>query len=303
MRGSSQSPVPSSWIFLVLTPSATSACTTSGTASPPSGMNSASARTAAWATAFTGSRHGGLVVRIVLERDNLAAAARDVLLERRFDDRAVGIVRHQGGERALSGRGRILHDARDVRFRQKAQQIDAGRSDIGVGRKGDDRHVARPRHLPDDADRLRKQRSEDDLGSLVERLLCGEPRRLGGTAVILHQKLDVGRIEFGERHFRRVAHRLAGNAGIAAGRQRQDESNLDLAGSNRRRRAALPCSAAAGARYEGGISLEDWNCRNSRQERQPAWPASRQASGAATACRRTPEPAIPRPRRFSSRQP
>ena len=62
-------------------------------------------------------------------------------------------------------------------LRQKAQQIDAARGDIGVGRKGDHRNVARARHLPDDADRLREQRPENDLGAFVERLLRGLPRR------------------------------------------------------------------------------------------------------------------------------
>ncbi len=134
-------------------------------------MNSASARAAAWATLRTGVGHGGLVVRIALERDDLAAAARHRLLERRFDHRAVGIVRDQRREGALSGRGGILHDALDIGFRQEAQQIDAARGDIGVGRERDDRHVARARHLADDADRLREQRPEDDLGAFVERLL------------------------------------------------------------------------------------------------------------------------------------
>ena len=125
-----------------------------------------------------------------------------------------------------------MHDALDVGFRQEAQEIDAARRDIGVGRKRDDRDVARPRHLPDDADRLREQRPEDDLGAFVERLLGALPRRLGGAAVVLHQELDVGGIELGERHLGGVAHRLPGDAGIAAGRQRQDQADLDLAGAD-----------------------------------------------------------------------
>ena len=122
-------------------------------------------------------------------RDDLAVAPRHRLLEGGFDHGAVRIIRDQGGVGAFPGRGGILHDAIDVGFRQEAQQIDARGRHIGVGRKRDDRDVARPRHLPDDADRLRKQRPEDDLGAFVERLLGAEPRRLGGAAVVLQKEL------------------------------------------------------------------------------------------------------------------
>ena len=173
-------------------------------------------------------------MRIVLERDDLAAAASDILLERRFDHRSIRIVGNQRRVGSLPGRGGILHDARHVRFRQEAQQIDAARRHIGVGGKGDDRNVARARDLPDDAHRLREQRAEDQFGAFVERLLRGQPRAVGRAAVVFHQKLNVRRFEFGERHFGGVAHRLAGNAGIAAGRQRQNQRDLDLAGAERR---------------------------------------------------------------------
>ena len=109
--------------------------------------------------------------RIVLERDDVAAAACNLLLERRFHHIAIGIVGNQRGEGALPDAGGILHDARYVGFRQEAQQIDAARRHVGVGREGDDRNIARARDLPDDADRLRKQRAENDLGAFVERLL------------------------------------------------------------------------------------------------------------------------------------
>ena len=168
-------------------------------------------------------------MRIVFEGDNLAAAARDRLFECRFDNRAVGVVGDQGCKRAFPGGDRVVDDALYVGLRQKAQEIDAVRSHIGVGRKGDDRDIARPRQLPDHADRLREQRPKDDLGTLVQSLLGALPRRLGGAAVIFHQELNIGRIELGDRHFGRVAHRLTGNAGIAARGQRQNERCLDLA--------------------------------------------------------------------------
>ena len=94
-----------------------------------------------------------------------------------------------------------MHDALDIELRQETQEIHAGGRDIGIGRKRGDRNIARPRHLPDDVDRLRKQRPKDDLGAFVERLLGAQPRRLGGAAVVLHQERDVGGIELGDRHF------------------------------------------------------------------------------------------------------
>ena len=142
-------------------------------------MNSAVGARRALGDVADRRRHGGLVVRIALERDDLAPLRRaNRLLEGRFDHRAVGIVGNQRGVGALAHRTGILNDAVDVGFRQKAQQVDAIRGDVGVGRKGDHRHIARPRHLRDEADRLREQRSEDDLGAVIERLLGGVLRGL-----------------------------------------------------------------------------------------------------------------------------
>ena len=45
----------------------------------------------------------------------------------------------------------------------------------------------------------------------------------------------IGILEFGQRHLRGIFHRLCGNAGIACGRQRQDQSDLDLPGADRDR--------------------------------------------------------------------
>ena len=80
------------------------------------------------------------------------------------------------------------------------------------------------RELPDRRDRMREQRPEDDFGALVERLLRRLLGAAGAAAVVLHQQLDVGDVEFGERKLGSVAHRLRGHAGIAALRQRQDQS-------------------------------------------------------------------------------
>ena len=42
-----------------------------------------------------------------------------------------------------------------------------------------------------------------------------------------------GILEFRQRHLGGVLHRLRGDAGIAGGRQRQDQADLDLAGADR----------------------------------------------------------------------
>jgi hypothetical protein len=217
-------------------------------------------------------------VGITLKRDELAVAPRHRLFEGGFDHGAVRIIRDQGGVGALPGRGGVLHDALDVGFRQETQEIDAGGRDVGIGRKRDDRDVARPRHLPDDADRLRKQRPEDDLSALVERLLGGQPRRLGGAAIVHHQKLDVGSVELGDRHLGGVAHRLPGEAGIATGRQRQNETDLDLAGADGgagRRLGALRRRRRRGERIEqAGIAgaARQERARRSQQALQGAAP-------------------------------
>ena len=116
-----------------------------------------------------------------------------------------------------------IDDAPDVGLRQEAQQIDAARGDAGVGRERDHRNVAGARDRADRAHRLREQRTDDDLGAFVDRLLRGELRALRRAGVVLHQQLDVRFLEFGERHFGGVLHRLRGDAGIARRRQRQDQ--------------------------------------------------------------------------------
>ncbi len=269
-------------------------------------MNSASARVEALGDAADRRRHGGLVVRIALQRDDLAAAVPgDGLLEGRLDHGAVGIVGNEGGEGMLARGGGVLDDAVDVRFRQETQQIDAAGGDIGVGREGDDRDIARTRHLADEADRLRKQRAENDLGALVERLLSGEPRGFGGAAVVFHQELDIGIVEFRNRHLGGIAHRLAGDAGIARRRQRQDQAGLDLAGADgrarrrlralrrRRRRQVLGISGAPGQQRAGG----------GQQAGHRAAPCRHGSAGVVSNRPPPPEPALARTRRFSPRHP
>ena len=139
------------------------------------------------------------------------------------------------GERPLAAGDGVFDDAVDVGFRQEAQEIDAARGDAGVGRERDHRHAALAGGRADDADRMRKQRPDDDLGALGERLLRRLLRAARGAAVVLDQELDVRAVEFGQRHLGRVLHRQRHGAGVAAGRQRQDQADPDRAGADRGR--------------------------------------------------------------------
>ena len=55
------------------------------------------------------------------------------------------------------------------------------------------------------------------------------------AVVVLDQELDIGILEFRQRHLGGILHRLGGDAGIAGSRQRQDQADLDLAGADRER--------------------------------------------------------------------
>ncbi len=76
-----------------------------------------------------------------------------------------------------------------------------------------------------------EQGPQNDLGAFVERLLDSDLGPLPGAAVILGQELNVRVAKFRQCHFGGVAHGLAGGAGISAGRQRQDQTDLEIAGA------------------------------------------------------------------------
>ena len=199
----------------------------------------------------------------------------DRLLERGLGHGAVGVVGDERGERPFALARRIADDALDVGLGQEAQQVDAARGHIGVGRERDHPDIARARELPDRTDGEREQGSEDDLGAFVERLLGGLLRARRAAAVVLHQQLDVGIVEFRERHLGGIAHRLRGHRRVAARRQRQDQADLDLAladtGRRLRRRRRLRAgneiadrktARAAGQqdrRREGGEPCGAWS--------------------------------------------
>ena len=116
----------------------------------------------------------------------------------------------------------------------------------------------------DRAHRLREQRADDDLGALVDRLLRAGLRALRRAGVVLHQQLDVRVLEFGERDFRGVLHRLSRRrrhcpAPTAAGSGRRGSGPAPSvaagAGSGARRRRVAEefgIAAGAGAEHRGG---------------------------------------------------
>ena len=80
----------------------------------------------------------------------------------------------------------------------------------------------------DRAHRLREQRAEDDLSALVHRRLRAGLRALRRTAVVLHQQLDVGILEIGQRQLGGILQRRA-DAGATLSRHRQDQADAHLA--------------------------------------------------------------------------
>ena len=177
--------------------------------------------------------------RIFFQRDDAAAVPRRILLQRCFDHRAVGVVRQQRGERRLP---------------REAEYSTMRRRRSPAGSSGDRRRAMRRWHrskmrspeccgardLADRADRLGKQRPEDHLGAFIDRLLRRGLRGLRRAGVVFDQELDIRVLEFVERHFGGILHRLRGDAGVAGRRQRQDQrdTNLPRAERGRRRRFA-----------------------------------------------------------------
>ena len=194
MRGSSHSPVPSSWTRLVLTPLAASVCTTAGTASAPSGMKIASALRRRLRDVAAPAPASRPVERIALDRDHAAAAARDHPAGTPPPPRC---HRHCPGSSAanerLPCRGGVADDAR-------RRRTPAGSS---ADRRRAPRRWSRSRmRSPARRARARPGRPAlTDCANSGPRMIsapsssaccaaCCAPRR--GAAVVLHQKLDIG---------------------------------------------------------------------------------------------------------------
>ena len=101
--------------------------------------------------------------------------------------------------------------------------------------------MPRARQLRGRRHRGREQRAQNDFRALADRLLGDLLGALRAAAVILDQKLDVRILEFRQRHLGRVLHRLRGDAGVAGGRERQDQADLDLPVANRQRLLLRTC--------------------------------------------------------------
>jgi len=118
-----------------------------------------------------------------------------------------------------------------------------------------------------------EQRTDDDLGAFVERLLGGLLGALRGAGVVLDQELDVRIVELGERELGRIAHRLAGEARIAAGRERQHQPDLTCPVPIALRAV---CSDGGGGELGGKeIAVRDAGARAGRQQGRQAPPPCR----------------------------
>ena len=162
----------------------------------------------------------------------------------------------------------------DVGLRQETQQIHTARRDTRIRRECDNRNILRARDLPRRLHRLCKQRSDDDL-----RLLAAPVRgelRTARSAVVLHQQLNVGIVELGDRHLGRVTHRLRG----ARRRYRAPST----AGSARPSPVRHRPRSAAQAEAEEPRNRS----RNSRRPECPNTPRTRSSNAAAAAMRAPP---------------
>jgi hypothetical protein len=103
------------------------------------------------------------------------------------------------------------------------------------------------------------------------------------AAVILDQKLDVRILKFRQRHLGGILHRLRGDAGIARGRQRQDQSHLDLPvtgnerllrrpGRTRLRRTERIGELAHTLGNVAGASPKQGRAENQANRRPPGYP-------------------------------
>src|SRR5262249_39675032 len=205
-----------------------------------------------------------------------AATTGYLLLERGLHHGAVGVVRQQRRERALTAYDCEIDYASYVRFRQETQKVDPACGHACISRKRDHGDIARPRDLPDSADRLRKQWPNNDLRAFGNGLLSRRLRTLQRAAIILHKQLNVRTLEFSERHFSRVPHRLGGDTCIALSGQWQDHRDTNLAVSDRSNghlvgrlwRGAVSANLA-------GTGRENHRCRANGQKRPHMAPRPR----------------------------
>jgi hypothetical protein len=136
------------------------------------------------------------------------------------------------------------------------------------------------RELTDRANGEREKGSENDFGPFVERLLRRLLRAGSIAAVVLHQELNVGAVEFRNRELGRIAHGLAGHERISCSGKRQDEPDLHLAVANvrgsalgggfRRGRAAQQIAEreiVAGTRSQHGCEQHARNGAGQTRER------------------------------------
>ena len=115
-------------------------------------------------------------------------------------------------------------------------------------------------------------------------------RALRAAAVILDQKLDIGIEEFRQRHLGGFLHRFRRDGRIARRRQRQNQTDLDLPGTDRNRLLRRSRGIVRGLRTEriGKLAQALLHARASAKHRR----AQNQAKRGPPGCLRTRNPGL-----------
>ena len=172
-------------------------------------------------------QHGiGRAMGIGFERDDRAAVAGDCAGEYRLDELAESILGDEGGIAPLALARSVADDALDLGCGLEAQKIHAVACHLAVVGEGDHRHLGLARHRCHSRHRLRKQRSDDQSGAALERVLGRGPGSFRRALVVLDDELE-GIVALEQRKLGSLLQALADHAGLALRRERHQHRHLD----------------------------------------------------------------------------
>ncbi len=196
-------------------------------------------------------QHGiGRAMGIGFERDDRAAGAGDSTGEHRLDELAEGVLGDEGGVAPLALARSVADDALDLGCGLEAQKIYAAACHLAIVGEGDHRHLRLARHRCHGRHRFRKQRSNDQRGAALERVLGRCPGSFRRALVVLDDELQVGIVALEQRKLGCLLEALADHAGLALRRERYQHRHLHqrpvlaLVGAER---ARLPVRSTRGA--------------------------------------------------------
>ena len=167
-------------------------------------------------------------LRVGLHAHDGAADAAHRFREARRDDLAEGIVRDQRCEPPLALLGGMSDDARHLWSGLEAQEVNAVAGHLAVVGEGDHRDVGLARDRRHGSDGLGEQRTQDQLGAALDRLVGSSLRALGRALVVLDDQLHARAVALEQGKLARLLEALADDPGLAMGRQRHEQRHLDL---------------------------------------------------------------------------